>query len=129
MKRGLALAGAMACACALSLLSSTPAAAFGSYYNCVNKPPDLWCDGKANGSYDGLNSWDFNEAWNPGAGTFAVCERVWRPATGGVLGTPGCGNNWIAHYYGDVQCNCYEANVEHWASTNRNINGYADSDF
>lgn len=129
MTRGVALVGAVACACALSLLGNATAVAFESYYNCVNKPSNLWCDGRANGSFDGLSSWDYNEAWNPGTGSLPVCERVWKPSSGGVLGTPGCGYNWIAHYYGNVQCSCYEANVEHLASGNRNINGYANSDF
>ena len=126
----MALLSAALCAFALCAVAMAPAAgAAVTYYNCVNKPPFAWCDGKANGSFDGLGSWDYNEAWNPGSGTFPVCERVYRPATGGVLNGWGCAHNWIAHYYGDVQCNCYEAHARHEAGGNRNVNGYADSAF
>lgn len=125
------VAGIALCSLVLSTLVAAPPAAEAavSYYNCVNKPPYQWCDGRANGSFDGLNSWDYNEGWNPGTGVFLVCERVYRPATGGQLPDSSCGSNWIGHYYGDVQCVCYEAEVSHEASGNRNINGYADSDF
>lgn len=123
----LALVGVLVAAFVAVALPSQ-ANAFISYYNCVNKPHNLWCDGKANGSYDGLNSWDYNEGWNPGSGSFGVCQRVWRPATGNTLGAS-CGTNWTASYFGNVQCNCYEANVKQTSGTAKSVNGYADSDF
>jgi len=107
-------------------MAPSQASAFVSYYNCVNKPHNLWCDGRANGSFDGLNSWDYSEGWNPGAGSFGVCQQVWRPATGGLLGAS-CATNWTGYYYGDVQCNCYEANVKQTSGSAKSINGYADS--
>lgn len=125
------LSAAHACAVALAtaaLILAVPASASAliSYYNCVDKPSGLWCDGRANGSFDGLNSWDYNEGWNPGAGSFGICQRVWRPATGNALGAS-CGTNWTGFYYGNVQCNCYEANVKQTSGVARSVNGYADS--
>ena len=128
MKRSrarLALLGVLVVAALVAVVPSQ-ANAFVSYYNCVNKPSDLWCDGRANGSFDGLNSWDYNEGWNPGAGSFGICQRVWRPATGNALGAS-CGTNWTGFYYGNVQCNCYEANVKQTSGVARSVNGYADS--
>jgi len=110
----------------LAVVLPAQASAWVSYYNCVNKPSGHWCDGRANGSYDGLASWDYNEGWNPGAGAFGVCQRVWRPATGGLLGGS-CSTNWTGYYFGNVQCNCYEANVKQTSGSPKNINGYADS--
>lgn len=103
-----------------------------SYYNCVLKPVGQWCDGRANGSYDGLNSWDYSEAAYPGAwnNTVTACEHVWRPATGNELGGGGwCAYNWIGHDYGDVQCVCYEAESRQYSGGPHSINGLADSSF
>jgi len=108
------------------------ASALVSNYNCVLKPVGQWCDGQANGSYDGLSSWDYSEGWYPGAwdNTVTACEHVWRPATGNELGGGGwCAYNWIGHDYGDVQCNCYQAEVLQYSGGAHSINGYADSSY
>jgi hypothetical protein len=119
---------AVVAAGAMGAVVPAPASAFVSYYNCTLKPVGQWCDGRANGSYDGLNSWDYNQGSYPGAsGVVTVCERVWRPATGGVLGTPSCHMDFVQQYYGSVSCVCYEANVLQYSGGPHSINGYADS--
>lgn len=123
----LALLGVLAGA-ALAVALPAQASAIVTYYNCVLKPHNLWCDGKANGSYDGLGSWDFSEGWNPGSGSFGVCQRVWRPATGNLLGGS-CSTNWTGLYFGNVQCNCYEANVKQTSGSPKSVSGFADSDW
>ncbi len=114
---------------AVGVLVPAQASALVSYYNCVNKPPQQWCDGRANGSYDGRHSWDYNEAWNPGAGSFAVCEGMYWPATGTFLLTPICNSNFVGRYYGVQTCACLEAKVYHQAGTSKSVNGFADTDW
>jgi hypothetical protein len=115
---------------AVGAVAPTTASALISDYYCTQKPSNQWCDGRANGSFDGLHSWDFNEGWysGPWDGTVYMCERVWRPATGGVLGSS-CGYNYTAHYYGSVSCACYEAEVLQLSSGSRNIQGRANTDY
>ncbi|NLT07006.1 MAG: hypothetical protein GXY03_11945 [Solirubrobacterales bacterium] len=125
--KGIVAAGVAAIALALAVPSSASAAI--SYYNCVAKPSGQWCDGRANGSFDGLDSWDYNEGWNPGGGSFNVCQQVYRPATGNSLAGSNCGTNFTSYYYGAVSCVCYEAEVKQTSGSAQNINGYADSDF
>lgn len=117
-------------ACALSALAPASANAFVSYYNCVLKPSNQWCDGRANGSFDGLHSWDYNYGWYPGTwdDSVYVCERVWRPSTGFVLGDS-CSYNWTEHIYGNITCVCYEANVKQISGGPHSINGLADADY
>ena len=123
----LALLALVACT-AVGILVPTQASALSSYYNCVNKPSHQWCDGRANGSFDGLHSWDYNEAWNPGGGSFRVCEGLYWPATGTFIGSL-CGGNYVGHYYGTQTCACLEANIHHQAGTSKSINGYANTDW
>lgn len=111
----------------LGVVLPSSANAFVSYYNCVNKPHDQWCDGRANGSFDGLHSWDWNQASNPGGGSIVVCQRVWKPSTGGVLGTSTCDWNYSPWYYGNVTCACYEANVKQQSGVAASVNGFADA--
>jgi hypothetical protein len=101
---------------------------FTSDYNCTNKPPNQWCDGRSNGSFDGLHSWDWNQGWYEGA-AITVCQRVWKPSTGGELGIgPTCDpDGWVGYYYGLVQCACYEAEVKHTSGSNKNILGFANA--
>jgi hypothetical protein len=115
---------------AIGAVAPASATAFVGYYNCVLKPSNQWCDGRANGTYDGLHSWDWNEGWYPGAwdGSVTACERVWRPSTGGILGSS-CHVNYVDHYYGNVSCVCYEANVKQVSGGPHSINGYADAAF
>lgn len=122
--------------CALATIATgaiapTQADAFVSYYNCTLKPVGLWCDGRANGSFDGLHSWDFNEGWYDGSwdSSVLVCEHVWKPASGNELQGATCDYNHVAHYYGNVQCACYEAEVRQYSTGNRSISGYADAAF
>jgi hypothetical protein len=109
-------------------IAPSQASAFMSFYDCVNKPGNQWCDGRANGSYDGENSWDYNEAWNnTGGGLFEVCQRVYKPSTGVYLVGASCGDNSTGNLYGDVQCVCYDAEIRHTDTTPRSIAGFADS--
>lgn len=118
-------------ACALGGGAPTEATAFVGYYSCLLKPVGQWCDGRANGTYDGLHSWDYNEGWYPGPwdNTVTACQRVWRPSTGGVLAGSSCGLNATATYYGNVQCVCYEANVRQYSGGPHSIFGEADASF
>ncbi len=117
---------------ALGAVAPTQANAFVSYYNCVLKPSNQWCDGRANGSFDGQHSWDYNYGEYPGAwnNTVYVCEHVWKPSSGNELGGGGtCAYNWTNKYYGDVQCACYEAEVKQISGGPHSVNGLADADF
>lgn len=114
---------------AVGVLVPAQASAFVSYYNCVNKPSSQWCDGRANGSFDGLHSWDYNQAYNPGSGSFIVCQGVYKPSTGIWIGSgPSCGSNHVVGLYGNQTCACLEANVHHQAGSPKSINGFADAD-
>jgi hypothetical protein len=97
-----------------------------SYYYCSLKPSNLWCDGRANGTFDGLNDWDFQEAWYPGAwdNTVTACQRIWRPSTGYVLGDS-CGLNYTSEIYGDQWCTCFEANAKQISGGPHTIWGHA----
>lgn len=124
----------MALLCALTVVAlgaaaPPPASALVSYYNCTAKPTGLWCDGRANGSFDGLHSWDFNEGWFDGSwdSTVIMCQHVWKPASGGELPGASCDYNHTSHIYGNVQCACYEAEVRQYSTGNRNISGFADA--
>lgn len=127
---GLALLSMLAF-CAIGAMAAAPAQAYTSYYNCVLKPSNVWCDGRANGSYDGLNSWDYNEGWYPGTwdGTVTACQRLYKPSDGTVLTGSSCGLNYTSHDYGTITCSCWEANVKQISGGNHSINGMADSDF
>lgn len=128
MKARLALLTVFA-ACVLGALAPAQATAFESWYNCTLKPVGQWCDGRANGSFDGLHSWDWNEAWYPGpAGVVEICEHVWKPSTGGILGSS-CNDDWSGHYYGNVQCACYEAEGQQWSGGPHSIEAYADATY
>lgn len=113
---------------ALSVAVPASADAFVGYYNCVNKPSGQWCDGRANGSYDGQHSWDYNQASNPGGGSFDVCQRVYKPSTGGVLLGTSCASNYSSNYYGAVTCICYDAEVRQLSGGVASVNGFADAD-
>ncbi len=115
-------------AAALGTLVPASASAFVSYYNCVAKPANQWCDGRANGSFDGLHSWDYNQGWVPVGGS-TVCQQVWKPSTGGYLPGASCGWNVTSNYYGAVACVCYEAEVKHTNAIPQNVNGFADADY
>jgi hypothetical protein len=107
--------------------SGSPVLAYESYYNCELKPSGQWCDGRANGSYDGLNSWDYNEAWYPGTwnGTVTACQRLYKPSDGTTLTGNSCQANWTAYDYGAVTCSCYEAEAKQISGGAHSIWGYA----
>lgn len=127
MRARLALFSVVA-ACAVGCVAAPQASALVSYYNCTLKPVGEWCDGRANGSFDGLHSWNWNEAWYPGSpGVAYMCEHVWKPSTGNSLGSS-CYADWTGHYYGDVQCACYEAEGQQWSGGPHSINGYANTE-
>jgi len=101
------------------------------YYNCVMKPSNVWCDGQANGSYDGIDDWDYNEGWYPGAwdGTVTACQRLYRPSDGVTALSSSCDVNYTSTDYGNVTCACWEANVKQISGGDHSINGAADTDF
>lgn len=101
-----------------------------SYYNCTLKPTWQWCDGKANGSFDGVNSWDYNQGSydGPWDNSVTMCQQVIKPSTGQYLSGHSCGLNITIGIYGHVVCACYEAEILQISSGPRSISGFADSD-
>ncbi len=119
---------ALAAMCVAGVAVPSQASAVTSFFNCVSKPSGQWCDGRANGSYDGENSWDYVEGWFSSGGSYEICQRVYKPSTGNwLIGDSCAAAGWVSHYYGDVQCVCYDAEVLQNSGTNRSISGYADS--
>lgn len=113
---------------AILLIVPAGASAFTSNYNCTAKPSGQWCDGRANGSFDGLHSWDYNQAYNPGTWNgLTVCQQVYKPSSGNSLSGSSCGNDYSDNIYGNVLCICYEAEVRHFSGGTHNIAGYADA--
>lgn len=98
-----------------------------SFYDCT-VAHDTWCDGRANGSYDGENSWDYNEAANNTGVPFVVCQRVYKPSTGVWLDGNSCDANWSGNDYGNILCVCYDAQIKQQSGTSRWIIGFADSE-
>jgi len=124
---------ALLAALAAAVIAAAPssASAFDGYFNCVLKPSGQWCDGQANGTYDGLHSWDYTEGWYPGTwdNTVTACEHVIY-TSGAELGSGGlCGLNWVSHYYGNITCVCLEAEARQYSGGPHSINGYADADY
>jgi hypothetical protein len=115
---------------AVGSIAPSTASALDSYFNCVLKPSGQWCDGKANGTYDGLHSWDYVEAWYPGTwdGSVTACEHNIY-TSGAVVAAGTCAANWTSTYYGAQTCVCLEAEVRQYSGGDHSINGYADSDF
>lgn len=96
-----------------------------SYYSCSNKPPGDWCDGRANGTFDGLHSWDYNQGYAPGT---TACQGLYKPSTGSWLVGTACDPDGLAtNYYNPQSCACLEANIAHHAAGNMTINGFADT--
>jgi hypothetical protein len=127
--RRLALCAAIAslyCVCA-----SAGASAYAGYYNCIAKPSNQWCDGRANGTYDGLHSWDYNEAWYPGDWNDGVtaCQHLWKPSTSSEISGASCAQNAVYHYYGALTCVCLDAEAKQISGGAHSINGYADADY
>jgi hypothetical protein len=96
-----------------------------SYYNCVNKPSNQWCDGRGNGSFDGLHTWKYNQASNPGPGSSTVCQALYRPSDGAWFGGT-CFTNFISDYYSS-SCACLEANALQASGSPKSVNGFADT--
>lgn len=118
---------ALLAAAVVGIAVPAQADAFVSYYDCVNKASGAWCDGRANSSYDGQHSWDYNQGWNPGGGTIEICQRVYKPSSGGTLTGDGCGWNNVSHVYGNVTCICYDAEVLQASGGPASVNGFADA--
>jgi hypothetical protein len=118
-------------ACSLAAAVPAQADAFVGYYNCVLKPSNQWCDGRANSTYDGEHSWDYNEGWYPGAwdGSVTACQRIWNPDTSYQYPGSSCDANYTSNYYGVITCVCYDAEVKQISGGNHSINGMADADF
>jgi len=102
-----------------------------SYYYCVLKPSNLWCDGRANGSFDAVDDYDYNEGWYPGTwdGTVTACQRLYNVNNGSTAWGSSCDANFTSHYYGAVTCVCWEANVKQISGGNHSIHGAADTNF
>lgn len=123
----LALLALVVVACGAVAPSQASAAV--SWFTCDSQPSHQWCNGQGNGSFDGEDSWNYVEGWNnSGGGLFWVCQRVYKPSTGTWLTGDGCGQNWTGHYYGNVVCVCYEAQVQQTSGSAKSIGGYADPD-
>jgi hypothetical protein len=119
---------ALGFACAVAITIPAQASAVLSFYNCVSQTAYVWCDGRANSTYDGENSWDWNEVWDPDpVGTLRVCQRVFKPSTGVFLAGDSCANDSSANDYGNVTCVCYDAQITHEGAGLRAVNGFADS--
>jgi hypothetical protein len=118
---------ALAAVCVAGVAAPSQASAAYSYFNCISKPSGQWCDGRANGSYDGENSWDYVEGWFALGGNAQICQRVYKPSTGNWLVGDSCSAGFVAQDYGDVQCVCYDAEVRQNSGGALSINGYADS--
>ena len=116
---------------AMGLVIPSQASALIGWYSCSMKPSGQWCDGRANGTYDGLHSWDYNEAWYPGAwdNTVTACQRLFKPSTNQTLIGWSCSLNATATYYGNQTCVCLEANVLQYSGGPHSINGEANTDF
>jgi hypothetical protein len=117
--------------CVAGGTATSDAEAFVSNYSCTLKPVDQWCDGRANGTYDGIHSWDYNKGSYPGAwdGTVTMCQHIWKPLTGYEHPGKSCGLNVTANYYGNITCICYEAEVKQLSGGPHSVNGYADASF
>lgn len=114
-------------ACAAGAVAPSQASALFSNYSCAAKAPAQWCDGRANGSFDGLHSWNYNRGYLA-SGWTTLCEHIWQPANGFEYPN-GCAiGNSVSHYYGDVGCACYEAEVKHYYTSALNIYGQADTE-
>jgi hypothetical protein len=123
----LRLAAGTASTLIVASVLSAPAKAFESYYYCELKPVGQWCDGRANGSYDGINSWDFHEAWYPGTwdNTVNVCQRLYRPSDGSTRAGDSCNLNYVSVVYGTVTCYCYEAEARQYSGGPHSVWGHA----
>jgi hypothetical protein len=97
-------------------------------FSCTNKPPGLWCDGRANGSFDSVSNWQYAWAADPDGAGLIVCEGLFNTSSGSFLPTPSCAANWTSQTYANQTCGCIEANVLHWSTVgNEAINGFADT--
>jgi hypothetical protein len=112
---------------AMGAIRPQPADALDGYYNCTLKPAYAWCDGRANGTYDGVHSWDYNEGWYPGTwdGSVTACQHLIRPSDGSVLGGSSCNANYAWANYGTNTCVCYDAEVMQISGGPHSINGHA----
>jgi hypothetical protein len=108
--------------------SATPADALISYYNCTLKPSNLWCDGQANGSYDGQYSYDWQEGWYPGTwdGSVTACQMLLVTSTSAQLTGGSCAPNSTANGYG-TNTTTVEANVKQISGGDHSINGHAEA--
>lgn len=115
---------------ALAAASASPASAYTGYYSCTLKPAWQWCDGRANGTYDGQHSWDYNEGWYPGAwdNTVTACQRLYKPSDGSQLSGSSCAYNYTSNDYGTVSCVCYDAEVMQVSGGTHSIYGMAIAD-
>ena len=100
-----------------------------TFFSCTDQASGSWCDGRANGSYDGEDSWDYVEGWDVSVNSVEVCQRVYKPSTGNWIVGTSCDDDWVNHYYGNVVCVCYDAQVRQLNGSPYTINGFADSDW
>ena len=126
----------LALLCVLAFVAMTAALpagadAYVSYYDCYLKPSNVWCDARANGSFDQIDDYDYNEGWYPGTwdNTVQACQRLYKPSDGSTMGGSGCAYNYTSTDYGTVTCVCWEANVKQISGGDHSIHGMADSEY
>jgi hypothetical protein len=112
---------------AMMLSASSAAAVFDGYFNCTLQPVGAWCTGQANGTYDGLHSWDFHEGWYPGPwdNSVTACQRLYKPSTSSTLTGSSCTPNYASNVYGTQTCICLRAEVRQYSGGLHSINGHA----
>jgi hypothetical protein len=96
-----------------------------SYYDCVNKPEWVWCDGRANSSFDGLHSWDYNKASDPAQAGVIVCQGLYKPSTDTWVDGHSCAQNNAMFPYPLQSCACLEANILQQGPGPRSVVGFA----
>lgn len=114
-----------------ALSAALPAAtlAYDSYYSCTLKPVGVWCDGRANGTYDGQHSYDYNAGWysGPWDNTVTACQRLYRPSTGATRSGSSCGLNYSENYYGPTSCICYDAEARQYSGGPHSVEGHGQA--
>jgi len=124
---------ALLCVLAFSVAGAagaTPATAFITYYDCTLKPSNVWCDGRANSSFDAVDDYDYAEGWYPGPwdGTVTACQRLYRVSDGAVLSGSSCAANFTSNDY-PTQTTNWEANVKQISGGDHSIHGMADTNY
>jgi hypothetical protein len=118
---------ALAFVFALSFAVTSESKGYGPIRYCGQvKAHGHWCGSFAHGGTPGVHSWDKNTAVSDeGTTLIRVCQRLRKPSTGRVVAGVTCGLGYATHWYGDVRCVCYEANVMQQGLGNYRLIGIA----